>query len=95
LADNRRRGVVNRVSDVKLLQGDLSEAWRENADDYASVAMRFSMDDVLEDAVTGKPAPGSVGRTEATEVWTFRRPAGSGPDSWKLSAIQQAAGAKA
>jgi predicted lipid-binding transport protein (Tim44 family) len=95
LADNRRRGVVNRVSDVKLLQGDLSEAWRENADDYASVAMRFSMDDVLEDAVTGKPAPDSVGRTEATEVWTFRRPAGASPDAWKLSAIQQAAGPKA
>lgn len=91
LADNRRRGVINRVTDVKLLQGDLSEAWRENADDYATVAMRFSMNDVLEDLATGKPAPGSAGPSEATEVWTFRRPAGSGPDAWKLSAIQQAA----
>lgn len=91
LETNRRKGVVNRVSDVKLLQGDLSEAWREGSDEYASVAMRFSLNDVLEDRATGKPAPGSAGPTEATEVWTFRRPAGAGPDAWKLSAIQQAA----
>ena len=29
LARNASRGVVNQISDVKLLQGDLSEAWRE------------------------------------------------------------------
>ena len=42
LSENVSRGVVNKVSDVKLLQGDLAEAWRENGVDYASVAMRFS-----------------------------------------------------
>lgn len=88
---NRRKGLVNRVTDVKLLQGDLSEAWREGADEYATVAMRFALNDVLEDRATGKPAPGSQGPTQATEVWTFRRRAGSGPQGWKLSAIQQAA----
>jgi predicted lipid-binding transport protein (Tim44 family) len=91
LEANRRRGVVNRITDVKLLQGDLSEAWREGRDEYASVAMRFALIDVLEDIATGKPAPESQGATEATEVWTFRRPAGAGPDGWKLSAIQQTA----
>ncbi len=91
LEANRGKGVVNRVTDVKLLQGDLSEAWREGSDEYATVAMRFALNDVMEDRATGKPAPGSTGATEATEVWTFRRPAGSGPDAWKLSAIQQAA----
>ena len=30
LARNASRGVVNQISDVKLLQGDLSEAWRED-----------------------------------------------------------------
>lgn len=88
---NRRKGVVNRISDVKLLQGDLSEAWREGADEYATVAMRFALNDVVEDRATGKPAPGSPGQTEATEAWTFRREAGEGPQGWKLSAIQQAA----
>jgi predicted lipid-binding transport protein (Tim44 family) len=91
LDENRRRGVVNRVSDVKLLQGDLSEAWREGGDEYATVAMRFSLNDVMEDRATGRPTPGSPGQTEAAEVWTFRRPAGAGPQEWKLSAIQQAA----
>ncbi|WP_363348827.1 Tim44-like domain-containing protein [Methylocystis echinoides] len=91
LEANRRKGLINRVTDVKLLQGDLSEAWREGADEYATVAMRFALNDVLEDRSTGKPAPGSQGPSEATEVWTFRRPAGAGPQGWKLSAIQQAA----
>ncbi|PPD44269.1 MAG: hypothetical protein CTY15_07425 [Methylocystis sp.] len=91
LAANRAKGVVNRVTDVKLLQGDLSEAWREGSDEYATVAMRFSLNDVMEDRTTGTPATGSTGESQATEVWTFRRPAGSGPDAWKLSAIQQAA----
>src|SRR5581483_6154618 len=39
LAQNASRGVVNRISEVKLLQGDLSEAWREGNDEYATVAM--------------------------------------------------------
>ena len=38
LTQNASRGVVNKISDVKLLQGDLSEAWREGYDDYATVA---------------------------------------------------------
>ncbi|WP_457797135.1 TIM44-like domain-containing protein [Methylocystis sp. S23] len=91
LEANRRKGVVNRVTDVKLLQGDLSEAWREGSDEYATVAMRFALNDVMEDRATGKPAPGSPGAAQATEVWTFRRQAGAGADAWKLSAIQQAA----
>jgi predicted lipid-binding transport protein (Tim44 family) len=91
LEGNRSRGVVNRVTDVKLLQGDLSESWREGRDEYATVAMRFALNDVMEEIATGKSAPGSQGHTEATEVWSFRRPAGSGPDAWRLSAIQQAA----
>lgn len=91
LEENRRKGLVNRVSDVKLLQGDLSEAWREGVDEYATVDMRFALKDEMVDRATGKPAPGWEGQSETTEVWTFRRPAGAGPQEWKLSAIQQAA----
>ena len=29
LAGNASRGLINRVTDLKLLQGDLAEAWRE------------------------------------------------------------------
>ena len=45
LEANRARNVVNKVSDIKLLQGDLAEAWREGDTDYASVAMRYSLVD--------------------------------------------------
>jgi predicted lipid-binding transport protein (Tim44 family) len=33
LAEDERRGVKAHVADVKLLQGDLAEAWRENGAD--------------------------------------------------------------
>jgi predicted lipid-binding transport protein (Tim44 family) len=87
LAKNKAQGDVNKVSDVKLLQGDLAEAWREGDTDYASVAMRFSLIDKTVERTTGRLVGGSEQPTEATEVWTFVRPRGA---SWELSAIQQA-----
>jgi predicted lipid-binding transport protein (Tim44 family) len=87
LAKNNAQGDVNKVSDVKLLQGDLAEAWREGETDYASVAMRFSLVDKTIERTTGRLVGGSEQPTEATEVWTFVRPRGT---SWELSAIQQA-----
>lgn len=89
LSDNARRGVADRVSDVKLLQGDLSQAWREGDLDYATVAMRFSLINALYDRKTGKIVDGDATKTqEVSEYWTFVRERG-GP--WKLSGIQQAA----
>jgi predicted lipid-binding transport protein (Tim44 family) len=88
LNDNARKGVVNTVSDVRLLQGDLAEAWREGDADYATVAMRYGLIDVTRDKATGRIVEGDPVRpTEATELWTFRRDRGG---DWKLSAIQQA-----
>lgn len=86
LTANVSRGVTNKVTNVKLLQGDLAEAWSEGATDYASVAMRFALTDVTRDRATGRIVEGSEQPTEATEVWTFRREAGG---RWILSAIQQ------
>ncbi|MFG1396563.1 Tim44 domain-containing protein [Roseixanthobacter pseudopolyaromaticivorans] len=86
LRDNAARGVRNDVSDVKLLQGDLSEAWREGNLEYATVAMRYAIRDLMRDRVTGALAAGSKDAvSETTEVWTFVRPKGG---QWKLSAIQ-------
>jgi predicted lipid-binding transport protein (Tim44 family) len=87
LAQNASRGVINRVSDVKLLNGDLSEAWREGGTDYATVAMRFSLHDWMIDRTTGRVVDGDPSRAqEVTEFWTFRRSRGG---TWMLSAIQQ------
>lgn len=92
LYDNESQGVRNEVSDVKLLQGDLSEAWRENGSDYATVAMRYSLVDATVDRATGEVVSGDRGRpSEATELWTFRRDDRARADGWQLSAIQQAA----
>jgi predicted lipid-binding transport protein (Tim44 family) len=86
LAENRARNTINKTSDVKLLQGDLAEAWREGDTDYASVAMRFSLVDKTIERGTGRLVEGSDQPAEVTEVWTFLRPRGGG---WELSAIQQ------
>jgi predicted lipid-binding transport protein (Tim44 family) len=84
LAANASKGVVNRISDVKLQQGDLAEAWREGDTDYATVAMRFSLNDETLDRDSGRVLQG--GPDEATEIWTFMRVRGG---HWLVSAIQQ------
>jgi predicted lipid-binding transport protein (Tim44 family) len=89
LNENARNGVVNTSSGVRLLQGDLAEAWREGEAEYATVAMRFAMTDVTVDKATGRVVAGDPNvPIEATELWTFRRDRGG---EWKLSAIQQTA----
>lgn len=91
LAGNQRQGVVNRISDVHLVSGDLSEAWREGNSDYATVAMRFSLIDVTLDQRSNQLVSGNASVPQnVTEVWTFTRPTGAGPQAWMLSAIQQA-----
>jgi predicted lipid-binding transport protein (Tim44 family) len=85
LAENASRGVVNKVEDVRLEQGDLAEAWREEGVEYATVAMRFSLTDRTVDRASGRTLEG--GETgEVTELWTFMRARGG---DWLLSAIQQ------
>ena len=86
LAANATKGVVNKATDVKLLQGDLAEAWHEGSDDYATVAMRFSLVDKTIEKATGRVIDGGDQPMEATELWTFVRPPNS---PWILSAIQQ------
>ncbi len=91
LAENARKGLRNELADVRFLQGDLSEAWREDAAEYASVAMKFSLIDTMVDRSTGKTVSGEPTLPqEATELWTFMRRVGGAPSEWVLSAIQQA-----
>lgn len=85
-AENAGRGVINQVSDVKLEQGDLAEAWREGDTDYATVAMRYSLVDRMVDRASSRVVSGGE-RETVTELWTFRRARGG---AWMLSAIQQA-----
>lgn len=87
LDDNAARGVVNRIEDVKLLQGDLAESWREGAVDYATVALRYGLVDYTVNKADEQVVDGDRTKpSEGVEIWTFQRPAGGG---WVLSAIQQ------
>ena len=87
MAEQTSRGVRNEVLDVRLMQGDLSEAWAEGNREYATVSMRFSMFDVTRDRA-GHVVDGSASeRVTVTEFWTFLRSSGG---HWVLSAIQQA-----
>lgn len=79
-------GKRNEVKDVKLLQGDVSEAWREGNVDYATVAIRYSAIDVMLDRNTGAVVEGNPDEpVESVEVWTFTRVDGG---DWLLAAIQ-------
>ena len=84
LAQNQSNGDINEISDVKLLQGDLAEAWREGNDEYATVAMRYSLNDRIVDRKDGRVIEQLP--SEVTELWTFRRAPGG---QWVLSAVQQ------
>jgi len=85
LAENASRGLINRVTDVKLLRGDLAESWREGSTDYATVAMHFALNDSMVERATGQTVEGGA-PSEVTELWTFMRARGG---NWLLSAIQQ------
>ena len=85
LAGNASRGLINRVTDVKLLQGDLAEAWREGNTDYSTVAMNFALEDSMVERASGRTVEGGE-RSEVTELWTFMRARGG---KWLLCAIQQ------
>jgi len=87
LAELVSRGLRNEVRDVRLLKGDLAEAWSEGSREYATVSLRISMIDVTRD-MTGRVVDGSpTEHVTITEYWTFLRAPGS---HWILSAIQQA-----
>lgn len=89
LSDHATSGVKNDVRDVTLLQGDVAEAWHENGQDYATVAMRYSAIDIMRDRTTGKVIEGNEHEPEeSTEMWTFVRKDGS---EWQVAAIQAAA----
>ena len=84
-AANASRGLIKRVTDVKLLRGDLAEAWREGNTDYATVGMNFAVKDSMVERASGQTVEGGE-PSEVTELWTFMRARGG---NWLLSAIQQ------
>jgi predicted lipid-binding transport protein (Tim44 family) len=87
LSQNATQGLRNEVTDLRLVQADVAEAWREGDSDYATAAMRYEAIDVMRDRTSGKVVGGDERPTQTTELWTFVRKPGA---PWKLSAIQEA-----
>jgi predicted lipid-binding transport protein (Tim44 family) len=87
LGENASKGLRNEVYDVRLLEGDIAESWREGGTDYATVAMRYESRDITRNRATGEIVDGEDRVTETKEVWTFTRRIGS---EWLVSAIQEA-----
>lgn len=90
LSDNATHGRRNEVTATRLIDADVSEAWREADADYATIAMRYESIDVMRDRATGAILGGDPGLpSQTTEIWTFIRTGGAW-SPWKVSAIQEA-----
>ena len=94
LYNNEKKGQRGNLSDIKLLRGNLAEAWRENGSDYATLAMCYSLVATTTDRKSGEVVAGDPSQSsQATELWTFRRDDRARDEGWQLSAIQQAVSA--
>jgi len=87
LSQNATRRLRNGVTNTRLLDAEVSEAWREASGEYATIAMRYESRDVMLDRASGAIKDMALGNiTETLEYWTFVR---GGNGLWKLSAIQE------
>jgi len=85
----KRERLMNRVENIAVRTCDITEAWQETGQDFATVyfyanCLDYDISETNSEVVRGsKTEP-----TKFEEFWTFTRPAGNG--QWKLSAITQA-----
>jgi predicted lipid-binding transport protein (Tim44 family) len=80
---------IERMENIAVRAVDVTEAWQENGRDYITVRFLANMLEYTVDERTNQVIEGN--RSEPVkfdEYWTFVRPVG--PNSWRLSAIQQA-----
>ena len=85
----RSQGKANRIENMLMQGAEVTEAWQESGQDFATVRLAASLLDYTVEEASGRVVEGS--RTEPVsfqEYWTFVRPVGANP--WRLSAIQQA-----
>jgi len=89
LTQLKLRGQRNRMDNVALRESEISEVWTENGEDYITVRFLANLIDYTVDEKSGTVVTGSDSEAvRFEEYWTFIRPVG--PNSWKLTAVQQA-----
>ncbi len=88
VAELKAQGRVNRLENIAVRQVEIVEAWQEEGCDFITVRFLANLLDYTTDE-EGRVVSGSDREpVKFEEFWTFTRPVG--PNSWKLSAIQQA-----
>jgi predicted lipid-binding transport protein (Tim44 family) len=86
---NASEGLINKVEQVALLKGDVSQSWSENGFDYLTAVLTFQCIDVMVRQDNGQVVSGNPTiPTQHTEAWTFMRSSG-GSGRWLLSAVEQ------
>ena len=81
---------INHLENVSVRLAEVTEAWQERGQDYATVHFVASLLDYTTDEAGAQLLDGNrMQPVKFEEYWTFVRPAGS--NSWRLSAIQQPA----
>jgi len=80
---------INRLENIAIRSADVTEAWQEGGRDFVTVGFLANVLDYTVDETGNQVIEGSrMEPVKFEEYWTFGRPVG--PNSWKLSAIQQA-----
>lgn len=82
----RQARQTNRVEQTQVRRCQVTEAWQESGQDWATVYVAASLVDYTIDDTTGGVIDGSRTPQDIEEYWTFTRPVG--PKPWRLSAIQ-------
>ncbi len=77
---------TSRVEQIQIKRAEVTEAWQESGQDWATVYFAVSLVDYTVDDTTGGLVDGSKTPQGIEEYWTFTRPVG--PKPWRLSAIQ-------
>jgi predicted lipid-binding transport protein (Tim44 family) len=76
------------MENIALRESDITEAWTESGEDFITVRLKANLLDYTIDQKSGAVVSGSNSEPiNFEEYWTFSRPVG--PNSWKLSAVQQ------
>jgi len=79
---------VNRLENIAVRSVELTEAWQETGQDFATVRFLANLLDYTTDEAGQVVEGNRVEPVKFEAFWTFTRPVG--PNPWRLSAIQQA-----
>jgi predicted lipid-binding transport protein (Tim44 family) len=91
IADLRRRRRINRIENVAVRGTELTEAWQERGQEYATLRFRANVTDTTLDESTLEVLEGDPNEpVKFEESWTFVRRAdgSSAGNPWKLTAIE-------